>query len=91
VSDAPKPEPTDPPDVPARMTVPDVPAEVVAILRARASARSVPLDDYVRELLVEVARTPTMAEVYQRSWPRPWDIDGEALAEVVRAAREEDE
>jgi hypothetical protein len=69
----------------------DVPADVVDTLQARASAEGMSLTAYLRNMFVEVASRPTMAEVYQRSWPRPWDVDGESLQRAVREARADDE
>ncbi|MFC6088801.1 hypothetical protein [Saccharothrix lopnurensis] len=69
----------------------DVPAEIVDTLQDRANAQGISLSAYLRNVFAEVATRPDMAEVHQRSWPRPWKIDGEALQRVVREVREEDE
>ncbi|MFI9812053.1 hypothetical protein [Saccharothrix variisporea] len=69
----------------------DVPVGVIEVLQARASAEGISLTAYLRRFLVELANTPTMAEVYHRSWPRPWEIDGATLLAEVAAAREGDE
>ncbi|WP_158842027.1 antitoxin [Saccharothrix deserti] len=69
----------------------DVPADVVDTLQARANAEGMSLTAYLRNAFIEMAGRPTMSEIYQRSWPRPWSIDGETLQHAVREAREEDE
>lgn len=44
----------------------DVPADDVAILRARAAGRNMSLSGYLRELIHDTASRPTMAEVIAR-------------------------
>jgi hypothetical protein len=69
----------------------DVPADVVETLQARANAEGMSLTAYLRNVFIDLASRPTMADIYQRSWPRPWTIDGESLQRAVREAREDDE
>lgn len=44
----------------------DVPAEDVAVLRARAASRNVSLSAYLRELIHDDTSRPTMADVLAR-------------------------
>jgi hypothetical protein len=67
----------------------ELPKAVVAILRKRAEDEKLSLDLYLQDLLHKITREPTMKEVYLRSWPRPWNVDGRTLQQVVREAREE--
>lgn len=69
----------------------DVPARIVDKLQEKANAQGMSLSAYLRNVFAELAERPSMAEVYQRSWPRPWQTDGETLQRVVREVREDDE
>jgi hypothetical protein len=48
------------------LQVRDVPQEVLARLRERASAQGVSLSQYVRDLLADDAERPAIAEVVER-------------------------
>jgi hypothetical protein len=69
----------------------EVPGEVVDILQARAARAGVSLTTYLRNHLVELARKPTMAELYERSSKREWGVDRAAIVSAVRDLREDDE
>jgi hypothetical protein len=49
----------------------DVPAEDVAVLRARAAARNMSLSSYLRELIHDDTSRPAMAQVLARIAGRP--------------------
>ncbi|MEJ2852011.1 MULTISPECIES: hypothetical protein [unclassified Saccharothrix] len=68
----------------------DVPVDVVETLRARASAEGLSLDAYLRGALVDLANTPTMAEVFQRTRLQPRTIDVAEYVRVLREIREEE-
>ncbi|XAS75326.1 hypothetical protein V3G39_11690 [Dermatophilaceae bacterium Sec6.4] len=48
------------------LQVRDVPAEDVAVLRARAASRQMSLSSYLRELIRADATRPTMSDVLER-------------------------
>ncbi|XVV06806.1 hypothetical protein ACQPW3_16040 [Actinosynnema sp. CA-248983] len=68
----------------------DVPVEVIETLQARASAEGLSLTTYLRRILVEMASTPTMAEIFQRSRLQPRTIDVAEYVRVLREIREEE-
>ena len=69
----------------------EVPGDVVDILQERAAKAGLSLTTYLRNHLVEIARKPSMAELYERSRKRDWGVDREAIVSVVRDLREDDE
>jgi hypothetical protein len=68
----------------------DVPADVVEILQARASAEGMSLTAYLRNRFIEMARQPTMAELYQRSRAEASTLDVSEYIRVLREIREEE-
>lgn len=69
----------------------EVPGDVVDVLQARAAKSGLSLTTYLRNHLVELARKPTMAELYERSRQRDWGVDRATVVSVVRDLREDDE
>lgn len=71
------------------LQVRDVPDEVLAKLRERAEAQGVSLSAYVRDMLANDARQPTMAEVVARIATRePVEVtDDEILAAIHEGRR----
>jgi hypothetical protein len=69
----------------------DVPADVVETLQARANAEGVSLTAYLRNMFIEMARQPTMAEIYQRSRLQGSTLDVGDYVREVRRIREEGE
>ena len=65
----------------------DVPAEDVAVLRARAAARNLSLSSYLRELIHDDTSRPAMAEVLARIATRG---SVEASGEDVRSFVDDD-
>ena len=76
---------------PRAVQIREVPGEVVDILQARATRAGVSLTTYLRNHLVELARKPTMAELYERSRKRGWGVDRATIVGIVRDLREDDE
>lgn len=54
--------------------VKNVPDEIHAVLRARAAKRHQSLQEYILQSLVELARTPTDAEIFDLHWARMDDL-----------------
>lgn len=69
----------------------EVPGDVVDILQARASKAGLSLTTYLRNHLVELARKPSMTELYERSRRRDWGVDRATIVGIVRDLREDDE
>jgi len=69
----------------------EVPGDVVDILQARATRAGVSLTTYLRNHLVEMARKPTMTELYERSRRRDWGVDRASIVDTIRDLREDDE
>ncbi|WP_033441361.1 FitA-like ribbon-helix-helix domain-containing protein [Saccharothrix sp. NRRL B-16314] len=69
----------------------DVPADVVATLQARANAEGISLTAYLRNMFIEMARQPTMTEIYQRSRLHGSTLDVGDYVRDVRKIREEGE
>lgn len=69
----------------------DVPADVVDILQARANAEGISLTVYLRNMFIEMARQPTMSEIYQRSRLQGSTLDVGDYVRDVRKIREEGE
>jgi antitoxin FitA len=68
------------------LQVRDIPASVVAKLRARAAGEGISLSAYVRRLLANDARQETISEVIERIGSRtPVDVTD---AEIVSAIRD---
>ncbi|MBB5954228.1 plasmid stability protein [Saccharothrix tamanrassetensis] len=67
----------------------DVPEEVVAVLQARANAHGMSLTAYLRNMFVEAANKPSMAEWIESATDRDWGVDREVLDQAFREAREE--
>lgn len=63
----------------------DVPADVVDTLQARAGKAGMSLTAYLRNLLTDVARRPSMEEWVESATDRDWGADREA----IRQARED--
>ncbi|MFT7834896.1 hypothetical protein Q5530_01940 [Saccharothrix sp. BKS2] len=67
----------------------EVPAEVIDALQARATALDVPLNTYLRDILVDRANRPTMQEwVAETSTQYTWSLDHETIQQAVREVRE---
>ncbi|WP_156213708.1 hypothetical protein, partial [Lentzea aerocolonigenes] len=67
---------SEPIDEPSRaVQIREVPGDVVDILQARAAKSGLSLTTYLRNHLVELARKPSMAELYERSSRRDWGVD----------------
>lgn len=69
----------------------EVPGDVVDILQARAAKAGLSLTTYLRNHLVELARKPSMTELYERSRRRDWGVDRATIVDVVRDLREDGE
>ena len=69
----------------------DVPADVVDTLQNRASDAGMSLTAYLRNTFIEMARQPTMAEIYQRSRLNGSTLDVGEYVREVRRFREEGE
>ncbi|WP_433272996.1 FitA-like ribbon-helix-helix domain-containing protein [Actinosynnema sp. CS-041913] len=67
----------------------DVPAEVVAVLQSRANAHGMSLTAYLRNVFIEMANKPTMAEWVESATNRGWGVDREAVHQAFREVREE--
>lgn len=62
----------------------DVPAEEVAVLRARATARNMSLSRYLRELIHDDTARPAMAEVLDRISARASiEVSGEDIRSFI--------
>ncbi|MEV8439979.1 hypothetical protein AB0425_21600 [Actinosynnema sp. NPDC051121] len=68
----------------------DVPADVVEILQARAGAEGMSLTAYLRNRFIEMARQPTMAELYQRSRVEGSTLDVSEYISTLREIRDEE-
>ncbi|WP_121007642.1 hypothetical protein [Saccharothrix australiensis] len=68
--------------------IPDVPAEVVTALQARADAYDMPLTAYLHELLDKTTRKPMMAEWVESATDRDWGVDRETIVQALRDERE---
>ena len=67
----------------------DVPADVHAVLRRRAAAAGQSLQEYLRTLLSEEARAPTLDEVLERAGSRAGgSVPAEAAVRILRNERE---
>lgn len=83
---------SEPVDLPFRaVQIREVPGDVVDILQARAAKAGLSLTTYLRNHLVELARKPSMAELYERSRRRDWGVDRATIVNVVRDLREDGE
>ena len=83
---------SEPVDTPFRaVQIREVPGDVVDILQARAAKSGLSLTTYLRNHLVELARKPSMTELYERSRQRDWGVDRATIVSVVRDLREDDE
>ena len=70
------------------LQVRDVPDEVLAKLRERAEAQGVSLSAYVRDMLTNDARQPTMAEVVARIATRePVEVTDEEILAAIHEGR----
>ncbi|MFD7655318.1 hypothetical protein ACFV4N_15215 [Actinosynnema sp. NPDC059797] len=69
----------------------EVPAEVIGVLQARATARGMSLNAYLRDVLIDRANRPTMREWVETSTQSPWGLDHETIQQAIREVREEDE
>ena len=67
----------------------DVPAAVVDILQARANAEGMSLTVYLRNRFIEMARQPTMVDIYQQSRTEGSTLDVSEYIRVLREIREE--
>ncbi|GAA3659951.1 hypothetical protein GCM10022267_52570 [Lentzea roselyniae] len=82
----------EPSDLPYRaVQIREVPGDVVDVLQARAAKAGLSLTTYLRNHLVELARKPTMTELYERSRRRDWGVDRATIVSAVRDLREDDE
>ena len=67
----------------------DVPEDLHREIKARAAAAGVSLSEYVRNLMVEHVRRPTMEQALRRIAKRePWAVEGESFTETVRRMRD---
>ncbi|HEX8868606.1 MAG TPA: hypothetical protein VF821_23300 [Lentzea sp.] len=83
---------SEPADTPFRaVQIREVPGDVVDILQARAAKSGLSLTTYLRNHLVELARKPSMTELYERSRQRDWGVDRATIVSVVRDLREDGE
>lgn len=57
--------------------VKNVPAEVHAVLRDRAAGRHQSMQEYILQTLIEVAKTPTDAEIFEKHWARMDQLHGD--------------
>lgn len=69
----------------------DVPSDVVDVLQNRASAVGMSLTAYLRNTFIDMARQPTMAEIYQRSRLEGPTLDVGDYVREVRKFREDGE
>ncbi|KAA1398181.1 FitA-like ribbon-helix-helix domain-containing protein [Aeromicrobium ginsengisoli] len=65
----------------------DVPDDARQALKARAAARGVSLNEYLRALLVEEASRPTLAEVLERARSRS-ERSAVSSVDIIRADRD---
>ena len=66
----------------------DVPDDVHRVLRARAAAAGLSLSDFLRREVIAAAEQPTVAEVLARAAARSGGAPGQAIVDVIRAARD---
>lgn len=70
------------------LQVRDVPAEDVAVLRARAASRQMSLSSYLRELIRADATRPTMSDVLERITTRESiDVDHDDVRSFIEDGR----
>jgi plasmid stability protein len=70
------------------LQVRDVPPDVLARLRERASAQGVSLSQYMRDLLAEDAERPTIAEVVDRIASRTSvDVSDAEILDAIHDSR----
>lgn len=50
--------------------VKNVPADVHAVLRDRAASRHQSMQEFILQTLIEMARTPTDQEIFEKHWAR---------------------
>ncbi len=70
------------------LQVRDMPVDVLARLRERASAQGMSLSQYVRDLLKQDAEQPTLSEAVDRIADRtPVDVSDEEILNAIREDR----
>lgn len=73
--------------VPKAIQIRDVPDDVHARLRARASASGMSMSEYLRSELIRLAGQETMDEVYKRILTRHGGVSREEIVATIREMR----
>lgn len=73
--------------VPKAIQIRDVPDDVHARLRARASAAGMSMSEYLRSELIRLAGQETIEEVYQRILTRHGGVSTEEIVSTIREIR----
>ena len=73
--------------VPKAIQIRDVPDDVHARLRARASAAGMSMSEYLRSELIRLADQETMDEVYQRILTRTGGVSRDEIVSTIREMR----
>ena len=73
--------------VPKAIQIRDVPDDVHARLRARASAAGMSMSEYLRSELIRLAGQETIEEVYQRILTRHGGVFTEEIVSTIREIR----
>ena len=76
-------------DMAKAIQIRDVPDDVHAVVRARASAAGMSISQYLRNELLRLVSQPTVAEVIARAQARHGGASREAIVRAIREARDD--